>query len=145
MLRNESGYTLMNLLTTLSLIAIFSATAVSNLKVLENPLADASFALTHFLRVVRADAMAQTIAIEVAPTSSTTIGTSTASSCDATMTPNTDLQLTLNDGVVLLDTTWSFCFTSRGLSDSNIVIDINEAERGTRSIEVALGGGTREL
>jgi prepilin-type N-terminal cleavage/methylation domain-containing protein len=139
----QRGVTLLEILVTLMIMTILLGTAVSNLKVLNNPLANASFSVSHYLRLARSRAISQTLAIQIAPSSSTTLAASSAKTCSDTMSPMTGLDLQLPSGSRLLDTDWSVCFTARGLSTSNVTFDLSGDSSSTRTVEIALGGGVR--
>lgn len=141
--RKERGYTVLNILATLSLIGILTAIGVSNLKELNDALADASFSVSHFLRLARSRAMSQTLSVQVAPISSTRIGASSAASCAGTMSPISDLVFDLPDGAVFADTEWSVCFTQRGLASLDLRFDLQDKDSRKKTIEIALGGGVR--
>jgi hypothetical protein len=51
--------------------------------------------------------------------------------------------LTLPSGAYLFDTSWSFCFNSRGLPDANIEIELRDVGGANRIVEVLLGGAVR--
>lgn len=140
----ESGFSLLELLTVLGLLAIVTGIAASNLKQLENPLADASFQISQFFRLVRSRAIAQTLSIKLEVQDSSNIIASSADSCiDTTWTSISDLSLTLPDGASLTNTSWTACFSQRGLSDSNLIFQVQDQGGQTRTIELALGGGVR--
>lgn len=139
----ECGFTLFELLVIFALIGILSFTAVSNINTLKNPLADASFAATHFLRLARSRAMSQTTFIQVSPSGTRRLITSRSDSCSGTMTPIADFFLDLPNGSQLADTQWAACFTPRGLAAANIEFQIQNDEGKTRTIEIALGGGSK--
>ncbi|MCB0322204.1 MAG: prepilin-type N-terminal cleavage/methylation domain-containing protein [Bdellovibrionales bacterium] len=139
----DAGFSVSELLVTIALIAILSAGAVSNLKELDDPLSDASFTVTHYLRLVRARAISQTSFIEVVPGSTTTIAASSSDSCTGVMTPIEGLTVNLPRGSQLTATDWSACFTPRGLSDANVLFTIRDTDGRTRSVEIALGGGVQ--
>jgi prepilin-type N-terminal cleavage/methylation domain-containing protein len=141
--RCERGFTLSEMIVTLGIIAILSATAVSNLKELDDPLADASFTVTHYLRLVRARGISQTIFVTVQPTSTTAISASSSDSCTSALTLIPELNVTLPRGASLSDTSWSACFTPRGLSENNVTFQINDTDGRSRTVEIALGGGVR--
>ena len=70
----------------------------------------------------------------------------TAANCSATTwTSDPDVQLELHDGVTFADTSWTVCFSSRGISDTNLVITLSHPHSGTRDVELLLGGTTRVL
>ncbi len=139
----EAGYTLAEMLVVMALIGILAGTAVSNLKELNDPLADASFTVTHYLRLVRARGISQTLFIQVAPTSSTIIAASSSDSCSGTMTAIDDLEVNLPRGASMSDTSWTACFTPRGLSEDNITFDLSDSDGQSKTVEIALGGGVR--
>jgi hypothetical protein len=68
---------------------------------------------------------------------------SAATCSDTTWTTDGDLRLELPGGVTMNDTTWSVCFSSRGISLNNITVTLVHTKYGTRDIEVLLGGTTR--
>ena len=141
--RNSAGYTILEVLVTIAFMALLTKFAISNIKSLQNPLADASFEVSHFLRLVRSRAISQTLAIKVAPLSSTRIGTSKSTTCTGTMTAISDLTLTLPNQSSLPDTTWSVCFTPRGLAATNITFQILGRDGRSKTVEIALGGGVQ--
>ncbi len=141
--RAESGFSFIDMLVAMALMAILSYMAVSNIKELENPLADASYQVSRFIRLIRSRAISQTIVIVIQPDSATEIVSFSSTACDGALTAINDLSLTLPDGSSLTDTNWSACLNQRGLSDTNLVFSIQDQEGKTRSIELALGGGVQ--
>ncbi len=144
--KDQGGFTLVNMLTTLSLIAIFSAFAISNLKEINSPVADASFQVTHFMREARSKAMSKTVTIKVSPLSAFALKGEEGDSCGptATFTPlNPPLRSNLPTGASLQDTTWEICFTKRGLASESVTFILQDDDGQTRVVEVALGGASR--
>lgn len=139
----QQGFTLMELLAVFMVVSIIAGTAVSNLKILNNPLNDASLALTHFVKLARARAVSQTKAILITPASSVRLKIQTASTCSGTMTDVPDFFYDMPDTTSFIDTAWSACFTSRGLATSNEIFSIRNEKGGMNEIEIALGGGVR--
>ena len=143
---DQSGFTLVNMLTTLSLIAILSAIAISDLKEVNSPLVDSSFQITHFLREARSKAMSKTVTVKVSPISAYSIKAEQGNSCSPTetFTPlSPTMQSNLPNGASLTDTTWEICFTKRGLASQSSLFLIQDEEGQTRTVEVALGGASR--
>lgn len=140
---NNRGFTIIELLVVLAIISIMVATAVSNLKVIENPLNNASSASLTFLQLARAKAISQTKYCKVYPSTTTKLVTAFGSSCDAATAVDNSLSLNYSSGTRLADTTWSVCFTPRGFSKTNETFVINDNSTGTATIEVALGGASR--
>jgi prepilin-type N-terminal cleavage/methylation domain-containing protein len=137
----QRGFTVLELLVTLGLFGLLCLVAVSNIKVLENPLVSASANLTHYFRLVRVRAIAQTRSIIVTPTSNHTFTAAAASSCtSATTTPVSDLALDIGNNVSITPINWTLCFTQRGLVHQATLFTLH-SQTGVRTIEVALGGG----
>jgi prepilin-type N-terminal cleavage/methylation domain-containing protein len=139
----ESGFTIIEMLVTLGLMALLSTIAISNFKELENPVADASYQVSRFIRLARSRAISQTIAIVIQPSSTTEIVALSSDACDGTLTTIDDLSMTFPDGALLSNTEWSACFNQRGLSDTNLTFQIQDEEGKSRTIEIALGGGVQ--
>jgi len=87
----ESGFTIIEMLVTLGLMALLSTIAISNFKELENPVADASYQVSRFIRLARSRAISQTIAIVIQPSSTTDIVALSSDACDGTLTTIDDL------------------------------------------------------
>ncbi|MBX7138199.1 MAG: prepilin-type N-terminal cleavage/methylation domain-containing protein [Oligoflexia bacterium] len=139
----QAGYSLMEMLVVLALISIIAATALSDLKVLENPLSSASANITHYLRLVRSRAISQTKAIKVTPSGYRRLSASSAESCTSEVfTPVTDLTLDLDDDIALRTNDWHVCFSQRGLADAHVIFEFYSST-GDRTVQIALGGGIK--
>lgn len=138
-----AGFSMMELLVSICIIGIVVATAVSNLKELNDPLSNAGFAVGHYLRLARSRAISQTLAIQVAPVSATVISASSSDSCENDMTPMTDLAVELPTGTRIADLDWSICFTPRGFSPENVLFEIIADDGNRKTVEISLGGGAR--
>lgn len=137
------GTTLLELLTVVSLAAILSTVAVSNLSVLNTPAATGTAALVGFLKETRAKAMNTTMAYTVKPSSNRVVVTTYAKTCAAApQTKDNAMTLTLPRGATLRSTTWSFCYGTRGLVDTSLDIVVGDSE-GSKTVQVGLGGGVR--
>lgn len=142
----EQGFSLLEMLVTLALISVLLGTAIVNIKELDDPLANGSAQIISHVKSVRARAIAATSAYHIAPLSSGRIGASYSETCsDTTLTADPKYILDLPSGAYLSDTSWSFCITSRGLSDSNITFTLHDNNGATKTMEVLLGGAVREL
>lgn len=144
--RGNQGFTLLELVAALGLLAVLSYVAVNKLKELDNPLKNSAAELEGFIKQVRARAISTTSAYTIQAVSSQFIRTTYADSCvDTTQTTDWSLTLRLPNGAKLSDTSWSICFAPRGLPDSNVVIDLEDTGGETRSLEVYLGGAVKQL
>ncbi len=140
----ESGSTLLEVLTVIAILGITLGVTILNLEPLESPLSAGITLTESFLREARLSAIATTSAHRVSPTASHRLGVEEAASCSAsTWTTVTGMNLNLPKGVTLSDTSWSVCFSSRGISADNITIELQHDQFGTRQVEVLLGGMTR--
>ena len=141
---SQSGYTALELITTLGLAAVLSVIAVNTLKTLHDPVKGASSGLKGYVKQVRARAISTTSAYEVKPVSNNQIQSSFGSTCDSITTVDSHLTLTLPTGASFAATDWSFCFNSRGFPDMNTQITLTGSS-GNRTVEVFLGGAVKEL
>ena len=138
------GYSVIELLTVLGLIAVLSAIAVMNLKEFDDPLQNAIHQLTGFLKQVRAEAISSTSAYTILPSGSARLITKKGKLCsDPSPVFDTRVVLDLPTGAHLADTEWTLCFDSRGLPDANLEIDLSDAAAGLKTIEIMLGGAVR--
>lgn len=131
---------------------ILAAIASQNLKGLNSPLDNAQRQLQSSLTLAQTRALGSTSAVllEVLP-GGRGLQAKAASTCLPPTSPlwtaRKDLNVTLPDGVAFLsapDSAQRICFTSRGLASSNAVFRFKDT-RGTRAIEVMLGGQSRRL
>lgn len=145
--RRVAGFTLFEMLLVLALTSILSYIGVSGLKNLASPIQDATTSTVSFLKVVRARALATTSSYTVYPISSTRLGTRYSASCEddpLTMTTDSTLLLQFPAGASLESTSWTVCFTARGLAFDDATLAIN-GTGGTRKLEVLLGGSVRVI
>jgi prepilin-type N-terminal cleavage/methylation domain-containing protein len=139
----QTGFSLIELLAVLALFGILCTVAVSNITVLENPLASASANLTHYFRLVRSRAISQTRSIRITPNTSNTLIAESATSCsDSTFSPINDLSLDLGTKVRFGSTNWSACFTQRGLAHAYTTFTVTSSGN-TKTVQIALGGGVK--
>ena len=141
--RSENGLSIFELLVVLFIISLMSATVVSNIKEINRPLTDASFEITHFLRLSRSRAISQTLYMKVSPLSLYKLVVASGSSCAAATTTVNDLSLTLPNDTSLTSTSWSVCFTPRGLVNETVSFDIIDEESHRKTVQIALGGGVQ--
>ncbi len=141
-LKKEKGFSIFNLLATMSLIAILATTAISDLKKIKTPIHDAAVQTDHFLKLAKANAISQTRFIIIKPLGTQNLQASSSTSCDGPLTVISNLGLKIKSPAKFADTSWTVCFTPRGLSSDNVSFVINGDGVNSRTIEVALGGGT---
>ena len=146
-MREEAGFSLIEIMATMALMGIMLAMVAPNLKVLNDPLQNATEQSIGFFKKTKARAVATTSAYLVEANGQFQIKTSYANTCNALpadFQDDPDLVLDLPTGVQLADTAWSICFSSRGLADQNLIIPMSDVDLDTRSVEVFLGGAVRE-
>ncbi len=140
----QRGYTLLELVIVLSLIAIMSGVAVANLRQLQDPVKTGASQLSGFIKQVRSRAMSATQAYLIRPASANRVIALRASVCSAeTWQPDSRLVLDLPSGVSLQATDWEVCYGSRGLPDDNVRIGISDLDSRQQEVEVLLGGSVR--
>ncbi len=139
----EKAFSLVELMVVLLIFGIVSASAYSNLNEVDSPLTNASFEVPHFLRLARSRAISQTLFIRVAPSSNFRISTSSSDSCTGIMTSIPDLFLNMPNDTRINSTTWSVCFTPRGIVSAATNFTISDQDSRAKTVEVALGGGVR--
>lgn len=139
----QSGYSMIEMIVVLAIAALVMGTAISNLKELDDPLSNASFSLGHYLRLARSRAISQTLAIQLKPSGANRIVASSADSCTATMTPMSDLSFDFPTGSRMVSTTWTICFSSRGFTPQEVEFNIQGDSSLTKTVSVALGGGSQ--
>jgi prepilin-type N-terminal cleavage/methylation domain-containing protein len=143
----QHGYTLIELLVTMAVGSVMIGIAAANLRAYNRSSKNAVSMIQGFVKQARAKGIARTAAYRIyADGDGTAIRTSFANSCtSASFTVDTALVLTMPEETKLLTPTWSVCFNSRGLANSNVTIPFKTRDTGTKQVEVLLGGGTREL
>lgn len=143
-MRNERGFTIFELIVVMALSGIMAGIAIMNLNALSNPSENAAASLLGLFKQARARAISSTSAYFIVPTSSTQIVTQSGVNCaDPAPVTDTTLSLNLPAGASLGATNWVVCFTSRGLSDSNTQVVVNDIHSQSRTIEVFLGGSVQ--
>jgi type II secretory pathway pseudopilin PulG len=143
-LSRERGFTIFELLLVMGLALLMGGIAILNLKAFDNPLQNGSAQLAGFLKQVRAKAISSTSAYIISPGSSGRIQTQRGLTCaDASPVDDPLAALSLPSGAYLFDTTWNFCFNSRGLPDANIEIELRDIGGANEIVEVLLGGAVR--
>jgi prepilin-type N-terminal cleavage/methylation domain-containing protein len=144
-MRNEAGFTLLEMLVVLGITTILSGMAVVNLRKFDYASSNAANQIASLIKSARAYGITSTTTVEIKPLNSRTIRVSKASSCSTT--PRTDipeLLLELPTSATLSSTTWALCYTSRGISHDSIDILITDNSK-PRTVQVVLGGGIRVL
>jgi len=138
--------TLPEVLIVVAIMGIMLAIGLLYLKPAEAPLQAGSLLLEGVFRQARLQAIATTSAYRVSPSGTGGLEIEFAASCsDSTWAGAPNGNYELPSDVTLDDTSWSVCFTSRGIATTNVVIQLNHPDFGSRQVEVLLGGTTRVL
>ena len=147
MKRNQRGYTLVELLVTMTVGSILMGITAANLRAYSRGSKNAVAMIQGFVKQARAKAISRTAAYKIyADPGGKKIRTSFANSCSsATFVTDASLVLDMPEETSLVSPSWSVCFNSRGIADSNITISFKTRDAGTKQLEVLLGGATREL
>jgi len=142
----ESGMSLVELMAILAIAGLALSATGLYLAPAAAPLETATHVVEGFFREARLRAIATTSAYRVRPSGPYQITSEYANSCsDTTWTASDTPDIDLKNGVSMPDTSWSVCFSSRGISSGNVILTLSHSDFGTRQIEVLLGGTTRVL
>ncbi len=145
-MHGHRGFTLYELLVVVAIMGLSLAIGSLYLEPMETPLQSGAIQMEAFFRQARLRAMATTSAYRVAPSDASNLAAERAATCSAsTWTPENDMELELPGGVAMNDTSWSVCFSSRGVSMNNVTVTLQHSKYGLRQVEVLLGGTTRIL
>ena len=143
-IRNDRGTSLIELVVTLGFATVIMGIAISNLLAMERPLASASRELAGFFKQARAKAVATTSAYTVSAPDSHTIIASFGRTCsDANPTQDMRLYLELPTNINLTDTTWTVCYSARGIADTSPSLTLTGPDYSQTSVQVFLGGAVR--
>ena len=140
----EKGFSLLELVITMSILTILMSMAVFNFHDLEQPATNGASELMGFLKKTRAKALATTLAYTAKPNDNSQVITTYGTTCSAAQQVDTSLTLTLPNHAHLTDTEWMVCYSTRGLANSSIDIAISGSD-GTKVVQVVLGGAIRIL
>jgi Tfp pilus assembly protein FimT len=144
--RLTRGISILEILVTLGVLGIVLGIAAINLRPLSNDASNAAAETAGFLRQARARAMATTSAVRVVYVSATRLRTETAPNCNAASGwSDARLNLNLEQGARLISN-WNsndtvVCFSSRGFTNSNITLNLQDNDGRTAALEILLGGG----
>lgn len=144
-MKKENGFTLLEMMVVLGIMTILTGIAVLNLKKFDQASSNAANQIASLIKSSRSYGMTSTVTVQIKPISSTAISVTSAATCAATIrTTIPELSYNLPDGATLSSTTWSLCYTSRGLSRESINIQLTDRSR-TKTVQVTLGGGIRVI
>lgn len=141
------GFTTIELLIVLGVLAVLFGIAFNDLRPLNNPLQNGASQVSGFLKQMRVRAMATTSAYRIEPATSNpnkVLIVRYANTCTdaATGTVDDQFRLELPDGVQLtLPSGWNVCFNSRGFANAATTITLwKGTPSNNRQVQVLLGG-----
>jgi prepilin-type N-terminal cleavage/methylation domain-containing protein len=145
-MNRQSGMTLVELLGVLALIAIAVCVAVVNMQSSGIPSTSSTALLEGQFRAARLNAIATMSAYKVTPATPTSLRAEKGATCSATTwTVDSSLNNALATGVTMSPSSWSVCYSSRGVATSNVVVTLAHSRYGSRRVEVLVGGASRVL
>ena len=138
------GFSSLELLTVLALIGMLVAIGALSVAQMATPLEAAGDTLTAMIEQTRSKAIYTTRVHRVRPLSDDRLIVEYAGSCSSvSWTYDAAITLELPRQVTLADTSWSVCFNRRGLSSTNLVIELQHPDNGRRELELFKGGVMR--
>ncbi|RMG39432.1 MAG: prepilin-type N-terminal cleavage/methylation domain-containing protein [Candidatus Dadabacteria bacterium] len=141
---SDRGFTLLELLVTLSLSGVLMGVALFNIKELDDPLKNSAALSASYLKQVRARAISTTSAYRIRPLSENVIIAESAKNCSATSwTSDNSLKFNLPDGTHLESVNWSVCISGRGMPEKALQFQISDTAGNTRQVELFLAGAVR--
>lgn len=144
-MRKNAGISLLEMMVVLVLGTMLSYISFVNLRKFSNPAINAAASLSSYIKGIRQQALLSTRAYKITPISSTQARASYATSCSSTsFTVDSTTTFKMPSGSALSSTSWSVCYSPRGLSPSSVNIIINDSSK-TKTVQVALGGAVRIL
>ena len=143
-MNRAKGMSLVELLVVVALMGVMLGVGGIYFTTNEVSLQGATELVERFLRHARGKAMATTSAYRVSALDNRQLQALFSTNCSsASWTVDSALSFELPEKVTLTDTTWTVCFSSRGISSNNLLVGLSHPESGTRQVEVMLGGTTR--
>jgi prepilin-type N-terminal cleavage/methylation domain-containing protein len=145
-MNRQSGMTLLELLGVLALIGIVVCAVVVNMQSSGNPLDVSTSLLEGQFRAARLNAIATMSAYRVSPATPSSLRAEKGATCSATTwTVDSSLNNALSTGVTMSPSSWSVCYSSRGIATANVVVTLAHSRYGSRRVEVLVGGASRVL
>ena len=145
-MRDTCGFSLFEVLITLSIFAILLGIGFLNFRPLYSPIDDATNRLESFLKLARAKAMATTSAYRI-KIEDNQVSAKRAKHCgdpDNAWAKDSKLTLALPDNVtVTTPSNKVLCFTSRGYAQTSVTYTIKDNKGKTRNLQVLIGGAVR--
>jgi prepilin-type N-terminal cleavage/methylation domain-containing protein len=142
----QAGSTLLETLVVLAIMGIALGIGSMYLRPIERPLESGAALVESLCRQARTSAIATTSAYRVRPGSAYMLLAEQAASCsETTWTVDNTTKTQLPQGVTVTSTSWTVCFSSRGISTDNQKIQLQHDQFGTIVVEVLLGGTTRVI
>lgn len=144
MTSDELGFSMIEMLVVFSIVAIMMGIAVTNINALSNNSVTSVNQVMGMLKLARARAIATTSPYIVAPIGRVKIVGKKAATCNDTA-PVIDPHVAydLPSGVTFANSTWSVCYSSRGIASSGVEISITDQKGVTKIVEVMRGGAVR--
>jgi prepilin-type N-terminal cleavage/methylation domain-containing protein len=148
--KRQKGFTIVELIVTLAIVAVALSIAALNLRPLSNDLQNATNEVASGFRQLRTKAISTTSAYRFVYVSPTKLAAQWSKTCSATSVWTADgkLDIELRDNVSFTQLPTNItvnsplvCYTSKGLATSNIIMKLRDEKGTIRSIEVFLGGG----
>ncbi|HMO02072.1 MAG TPA: prepilin-type N-terminal cleavage/methylation domain-containing protein [Oligoflexia bacterium] len=138
------GFTLIELLVSIATAFVLLVLAAFNFKQLENKTLNTANGVVGFLKVVRARALTNSLAYEVAPVSLQLLRARAKKSCVADQYLDDFYDYELREGVIIDNPNWNTCYSARGMASQAVNFKVTDGSN-SRVVEVVLGGAVRQF
>lgn len=141
----QSGFSILELMATISIASLMMAYGAANLRPLEDPMNDAVSQFQGLAKQVRARAVATMSSYRMTAISPTQVTIERGTSCtdEASFVSEPSMNWEVPNKVTV-NIYCPICFNSRGLADGNhYLMFYGTADGSYKSLEVTLGGGVK--
>jgi prepilin-type N-terminal cleavage/methylation domain-containing protein len=140
----QRGLTFIEVLVVLAILALALGVTAMQLQPVASPVDTATNLVEGEFREARLNAIATMSAYRVSPATPSQLKGEKAASCSATTwTLDSSMNNPLPTGVTMSPSSWSVCFSSRGISTNSLTVTVSHPTYGSKGVMVLYGGTTR--
>ncbi len=144
--REAAGYSLIETLGVVAIMALLTMFTLVSLKPMEQPVEAMADVLQGTLRQARSKAMATTTAQRVRIfKGDLVVEAAGGAACKSPWVADMSMTQGIPDDIALSPTNWKVCFDSRGVASSSVTITMKHPKYDPKQLQIMLGGSTRWL